>query len=853
MRRRPVTPYVAAALSAAIMVGMSSASSRIRTAPGQEAGAAPVFAEPHRPQFHFSPERNWMNDPNGLVYHEGEYHLFFQYNPDGDQWGNISWGHAVSADLVHWQELPLAIGHDDAEMVFSGSAVVDRENTTGFGTKDRPAMVAVYTRAPKAGGSQAQALAYSTDRGRTWTKYAGNPVLDIGSGEFRDPKVQWYAPTRSWLMAVALSTERKVRFYSSKDLKSWTHLSDFGPAGAVGGVWECPDLFELPVDGETGKRRWVLVVSLNPGGIQGGSATQYFVGDFDGTTFTPDDDGSYSPPAGPVIQDFEATGFAGWTATGTAFGPGPSAGGVTGQHGVTGFSGERLANSYHGGDAPTGTLTSPPFTARTPYLNFLVGGGRHPHDPDAAPPPAPVPDGTVLADFEGGSYGRWTPTGRAFGAAPATGALPGQQQVSGWLGDGLANTFVDGDAAVGTLTSPTFTIDRPYLNFLIGGGHHPASAGNPTAVNLLVDGEIVRTATGADSEALNWASWDVRELAGRTAHLQVVDANTGGWGHLNLDHVVLSDTRARPASAATSVNLLVGGKVVQSVTGPDSGVLDWAHFDLRAYRGREVQVQLVDHNTGGWGHIMADRFVAADSPARSAAERVSWVDYGKDYYAAISFDNVPDSKRYMIGWTSNWQYAGDVPTAGWRGAMSVPREMGLRTIDGKPRLIQRPTPHLTALRHGPVVTAQDMTVQAGSPPRIPGARGRAVEIEATFSLRDAERFGIKVHARAGQETVIGYDSRTRQVYVDRTRSGAVDFDRDFAGVHRAPLEPRNGTVTLRILLDWSSVEVFGGRGEVVITDQVFPDPGGDGVQVFAEQGSVRLDKFELWQLRSYRS
>ena len=425
--------------------------------------------------------------------------------------------------------------------------------------------------------------------------------------------------------------------------------------------------------------------------------------------------------------------------------------------------------------------------------------------------------------------------------------------MTGWLGDGLANTFVEGDSTVGTLTSPAFTINKAYLNFLIGGGFHPTSAASPTAVNLLVDGDIVRTATAADSEALNWASWDVSELAGNTARIQVVDANTGGWGHLNLDHVVLSDTRARPASTETAVNLLVDGRVVQSVTGPDSGVLDWAHFDLRAYQGRTVQVQLVDHNTSGWGHLMADRFVAADSPAYSAAERVSWVDYGKDYYAAISFDNVPDGKRHMIGWTSNWQYAGDVPTVGWRGAMSVPREMGLRTIDGKLRLVQQPVTRLAELRQGPAVTAGDMTVHPDSASQIPGARGRAVEIEATFSLRDAERFGIKVHTGAGQETVIGYDVPTRQVYVDRSRSGAVDFHRDFAGVHRASLEPRNGTVTLRILVDWSSVEVFGGQGEVVITDQVFPGPGSDGVQVFAERGAVRLDEFQLWQLRPYRN
>ncbi|TDB79030.1 glycoside hydrolase family 32 protein [Micromonospora sp. KC721] len=846
MYHRLATTYAAAALSVAVMAGLSSAA----PIPGPEADAPATFAEPYRPQFHFTPERNWLNDPNGLLYHEGEYHLFFQYNPDGTGWGNISWGHAVSTDLVHWRQLPLAIGHDDEEMIFSGSAVVDHANTSGFGTPDEPAMVAVYTSAAKTGGSQTQSLAYSTDRGRTWTKYASNPVLDIGSREFRDPKVQWYAPTKSWLMALVLATERKVRFYSSKDLKSWTHLSDFGPAGAAGGVWECPDLFPLPVDGNTGKQKWVLIVSLSPGGIQGGSATQYFVGDFDGRTFTPDDDGSYTPPAGAVLQSFEATDFAGWTATGTAFGPGPSAGGWQNQHGVSGFFGQRLANSFHGGDTPTGTLTSPPFTARKPYLNFVVGGGRHPHNPDAVARSS-TPTGTLLADFEGGDYGDWTVAGRAFGAAPATGTLPGQQQVSGWLGNGLVNTYVEGDSTVGTLASPTFTIDKAYLNFLIAGGYHPMSLGDPTAVNLVVDGKVVRTATGNDSEALNWASWDVRDLAGKAAQIRVVDANTGSWGHINLDHVVLSDTRARPVSTETSVNLLVGGKVVQSVTGPNSGVLDWAHFDLRPYQGRQVQIQLVDNNTGGWGHIMADHFVAADAPARSVLERASWVDHGKDYYAAISFDNVPDGKRYMIGWMNNWQYAGIIPTSTWRGAMSVPREMGLRTIDGKLRLVQQPVAGLNQLRHGPPVTAQNRTIRAGS--ASPIGRGRAVEIAATFSLGDAERFGIKIHAGAGQETVVGYDRRTRQVYVDRSRSGAVDFSRDFAGVHRAPLEAQNGKVTLRILADWSSVEVFGGQGQSVITDQVFPGADGDSVQVFAERGSVRLDALQLWQLRSYRN
>src|SRR5215208_418024 len=186
------------------------------------------YQELFRPQFHFTPAKNWMNDPNGLVYYKGEYHLFYQYNPFGDTWGHMSWGHSVSRDLVHWEELPVAIPEQGDEMIFSGSAVIDKENTSGFGSRGDPPMVAIYTSARP--GSQAQSLAYSTDRGRTWRKYAGNPVLDIGSAEFRDPKVFWYAPEHKWVMADSIAQEHKIRLYSSPDLKSWTLMSDFGPS-----------------------------------------------------------------------------------------------------------------------------------------------------------------------------------------------------------------------------------------------------------------------------------------------------------------------------------------------------------------------------------------------------------------------------------------------------------------------------------------------------------------------------------------------------------------------------------------------------------------------------------------------
>jgi fructan beta-fructosidase len=290
------------------------------------ANAPGYYWEPFRPQFHFTPEKNWMNDPNGLVYYEGEYHLFYQYNPFGNTWGHMSWGHAVSPDMVHWKHLPLALSEADGVMCFSGSAVVDWKNSSGFGKGGKPPMVAIYTGMRVADGRQFQCIAYSNDRGRTWTKYANNPVIDIGSDNFRDPKVQWYEPTKSWLMTVSLSAEHKVQFYGSKDLKHWTLLSEFAPAGATGGVWECPDLFQLPV-ADTKEKRWVLAVNIGSGSVAGGSGGQYFIGQFDGTRFTVDSDFLLKPaatfaPPGEVLANFEQTNYAWlpggvWAVTGT--------------------------------------------------------------------------------------------------------------------------------------------------------------------------------------------------------------------------------------------------------------------------------------------------------------------------------------------------------------------------------------------------------------------------------------------------------------------------------------------------------------------------------------------------------
>jgi fructan beta-fructosidase len=238
-----------------------------------------------RPGFHFTPPKNWVNDPNGLVFFDGEYHLFFQHNPFGNDWGHMSWGHAISTDLLHWQHLPVAIAETDGVMAFSGCAVVDWNNSSGFG---KNALVLIFT-GHRDGASRIedQRLVYSLDRGRTWVFFEGNPVLDIGLGDFRDPKVFWHDPSGRWVMLVALPDPRQVSFYTSSDLKTWVHRSDFGPVGAVGGIWEVPELFELKI-ANSSEKRWVLKVDAIEGGPSGGAAGQYFVGHFDGVQFVPE-------------------------------------------------------------------------------------------------------------------------------------------------------------------------------------------------------------------------------------------------------------------------------------------------------------------------------------------------------------------------------------------------------------------------------------------------------------------------------------------------------------------------------------------------------------------------------------
>jgi len=511
--------------------------------------ASRVPLERYRPTYHFTPQQNWMNDPNGLVHYRGTYHLFFQHNPYGTLWGNMSWGHATSKDLVNWNEKPVAIPQtlnesgNPVEDIFSGSVVVDRNNTSGFGTRKNPPMVAIYTSNftpfhPRYPGLQAQSLAYSTDRGRTWKKYEGNPVLDRNSANFRDPKVFAYDGPRGkyWVMAAVEATEHKVVLYRSRNLKDWKYLSEFGPANATGGLWECPDLFPVRVEG-TGKWKWVMIVNVNPGGVAGGSAGQYFVGDFDGRKFT-----------------------------------------------------------------------------------------------------------------------------------SSTTVTRGEQ-------------------------------------------------------------------TGEADEA--------------------------------------------------------------------------------------------------------------------ALFRYDWLDWGRDYYATVSFSGLPRGKVVTIGWMNNWDYALSVPTSTWRGSMSLPRRLRLIRTRRGPRLAQRPVGQLASLRRPATLNIRRPMPIAGR--RLLGVRADAVRIDATLAAGRADRFGLSVFGGRDAETVIGYDTTTGRLFVDRTRSGDVDFNPKFASVEAAPVRLADGRIKLTVFLDRASVEVFAKGGRKTITDQVFPPEGADRLGVWAEGGSAKLARLTVTPMRPMTS
>ncbi|NRF93796.1 GH32 C-terminal domain-containing protein [Paenibacillus frigoriresistens] len=501
------------------------------------------YSEQYRPQFHYTPEKNWMNDPNGMVYYDGEYHLFYQHTPfsTSPAFDKMHWGHAVSTDLTHWKELPPALAPDEYGAIFSGSAVVDAHNTSGFFDKEGSGMVAIFT---ENGTKQVQSIAYSKDKGRTWTKYTGNPVLlpetasdfrvpKATAPDFRDPKVFWHEATSKWVMTLAVGGH--IEIYTSPNLKDWTYASSFGSEGLGShfGIYECPDLIELPIDGDPTHKKWAMIISTGDGNGNKtsdpqppgkGSGMQYFVGTFDGITFTPD-------------------------------------------------------------QYPT-------------------------------------------------------------------------------------------------------------------------------------------------------------------------------------------------------------------------------------------------------------------------ADQTNWIDFGSDFYAGVSWGNFRDEqgRGIMLGWMNNWRYAGNPPTSTWRGGMSIPRTIELKTTADGIRLIQQPIKQLEQLRK-PVLHWNNIQVQPDKNV-LQAVYGSTMEIDAQFDVQDASEFGFKVRKSDSQETVIGYDTTSHKLFVDRTHSGDVSINDMFPARHEAPLLPENNKVKLHIFVDEDSIEVFANDGERVITDQIFPDAGSKGVELYAKNGEVNVNALHIYQLDS---
>ena len=859
-RRRALTTVIGAVAITLVVAGLAAPASGAETSPGDEQ---------YRPLVHFSPAENWMNDPNGLVYVDGTYHLYFQHNPHGTRWGNMSWGHATSDDLLHWTEQPVAIPQtfDDEgraiESIFSGSVVVDENNTSGFGVDGAAPLVAIYTSAyepshPTLAGRQAQSLAYSTDGGFTWTKHDGNPVLDRGSSNFRDPKVFRYnGPAGSyWVMVAVEALEHKVVLYRSDDLKTWRHLSDFGPANSVGGIWECPDLFELPVDGDPGNTKWVMVVNLNPGSVAGGSGGQYFVGEFDGVTFTSEStDGPQDVPAGTTFAGFDDGTYDGWTVSNEPgnwkdgpWGPAPAAGTLPGQHPVTGFVGAGLVNGFHDGDWPVGTMDSPEFTISEPHINLLVGGGRHPHV-DGTQLGNEPPAGTTRFDFE-------LPHGQTL--ADAGWQLTGDFATEPWrspstmggdyyLGAKRLNTFEGGpagDGNIGLYTSPSFPLDGDHVSFLIGGGKRTDGS---LQAELVVGGQVVRTQTGPEAGQLNWRSWEVSKYAGQEATLRIRDEATGGWGHLTLDHVVVGDEPAKMRSGETSVNLVVDGAIVRSATGADSETLDWTSWNVEEFVGQRASIRIIDNNRFGWGHILVDQVMFADTAAPTRLEGYDWLDWGRDYYASVSYfgtEGVTSGARIMQGWLNNWDYANDIPTTTWRSSMALPREVTLVSTPDGPRLSQRVVEQLAGrLQTDAAQTATDVAVDGA---RDLGLMAEVAKLEVVLRPGAADSAGVTVFGDDESGTRIGFDSERGRIFVDRRDSGDVGFHPAFASVEDVPVAPAaDGTVSFEVYLDRASIELFADGGRATITDQVFPEEGADAITAWSEGGAAVIERLTV--------
>lgn len=549
------------------------------------------YTETYRQQFHFSPTSGWIGDVDGLIYFAGKYHLFW-------------WGKATSTDLVHFDQVTLGdtfalTGEPGLGDYFTGGAVIDCNNTAGFGSNT---FIPIYTLPT---WPQVQGISYSLDQTLdTFNFYEHNPILAHSEEhDFRDPTVFWDDTRHQWLMSIALPVQRKIAFYSSPDMKNWTFLSDFGPIGAQEGVWECPDLFPLTL--ENGLQKWVLIVSMGPNKVQ------YFVGNFDGSSFKLD----------------------------------------------------------------------------TSIENYLLHGIGM--------------DGELFTSFDGNDYENWTVTGNAFGNAPSS-----DTSIS-LAANGFASSKVSGTEGTGTLTSPPFIIKKNTINFLLSGGCDPENL----AIQLIVNGEVVRSTTGHNSDIFKWYGWDVTEFSDMQAFIRIIDNSKDTFGYINVDHIMFSD--------------VLHNEKLEHALWADYGTDFYATRTVRDYEGTLKETSML-----GW--------------------LGNW-----DYAREVPAIKVPGYKDQTGSW-------------------SLARNLGLIMDNGIPHLIQTPVKELQTIRNKKS-EIEMVLPQGEFPLNIFHPDSNTYEINAVFSTETQNKFGFHLLTGENRLLTISYDTATSALYIDRTNCSEIDI------------------------------------------------------------------------------
>jgi fructan beta-fructosidase len=627
------------------------------------------YNEKYRPQYHLSAKASSMADPKGLFIWDSTFHIYW--------FGQ--WEHAVSNDLIHWRELPKPMkGAPSQFSYFSGSVVVDKQNTAGFGENSA---IAVYTRHfPGDSLPESQSISVSHDGGNTYQYYDKNPVLDINSKSFRDPQVFWYKPTKRWVMVVASSNQQQIPIYTSPDLKNWTSESVFGKIGATGAAWECPDLIELPVVGEKGKKKWIMIIGRGPNKVE------YFVGDFDGHQFKPD----------PAIEEYLRNG-------------------------------KGLA-------------------------------------------------GKVFEDFEAG-VGNWNVQGDLF-ETDSSGS-----KVKDYLGHSYAGSIQEIEKT-GKAKSKDFTINSNAINFLLAGGRNADSL----SFRLIVDGKIMRTITGDDTKVFRWNGWDVRELKGKKAYLELIDLQQRSPnGGIGVDHIVFSDGLMNTQSEH-ALWLDYGEDFYATRT--------WRNYDEKKHLGDTV---LLMSWMGNWRY-------ARISPT-------SWGSGFQTVPRVVSLNKFPEGLRVT------------------QEPINALKSLRKDSICIREKVINGtiPIPGFQPTKNSYEIEAEFDT-QSG--------------YSFGFNLLVGE--GRKAVLKYDPQTsILSFDRTNCTDYVSDP-----EFTKRFATVMNAPVETINGKIRLRLFVDESSIEVFANDGKVVISAVTYPSPLQTGVEVFSEGGITRLKKLNSYILNS---